>query len=217
MKKILLGSLVILFALSLYFISGDSQEDIAYDEDAEELVEQSDDPVKTKVNNESKTPKEGDPNFKTPKREASIPVGGGSVKRTRPLSSQELEEMDKSFEKMEEQWDKEMATFFISDMSLSQQDYGDYLKMREGFEEDRLEAFEDFHERMSAKYGDSYRYSPTLDMQDFEGKLKKEYLDLFRRRYGEEAYVLYLNRLESFNDNLRRKSNPDEGILFIEF
>lgn len=97
------------------------------------------------------------------------------------------------------------------------QDFEDYQVMRDGFEEDRLEAFEKFHKDMAAKHGNSYRYSPTQEMKDYESKIKTDYQDLFRKRFGENTYSQYQNTLESFNDEARKTSDPELGVLYIEY
>ncbi len=141
--------------------------------------------------------------------------GEKSTKKT--LSPEEIDEMDKRLTKYEEEWDERMKDLFIKDLGLSVTDYNDYTVMRDGFEEDRLEAFEEFHNEMARKHGNHYRYPPSLEMDDNDRKLKEDYLNLFRKRFGEEAYRQYINTLESYNDTIRRESDPDDGVLHIDF
>jgi uncharacterized protein YnzC (UPF0291/DUF896 family) len=150
-------------------------------------------------------------------RDEALPIGAASFTGPRPLTEEEMDKMDKLFESYEEGWDKKMREVMINDLGLSEDDYGDYLKMRDGYEEDRLEAFEEFHKKMALEKGPHYNYSPTQEMMDFDGKLRKEYLDLYRKRFGESAFVKYYNALESFNTEIRKKADPNYGVLTIEF
>lgn len=150
-------------------------------------------------------------------RDESIPVGASSYTGPRPLTEKEMDKMDEVFESYEKGWDNEMKSLLLNQMGMTQEDYGDYLKMRSGYEEDRLEAFESFHKRMAQEKGPHYSYSPTQEMMEFENKLKKEYLDLFRKRYGEEAYARYQDALDRYNSKIRKEADPKIGVLNIEF
>jgi hypothetical protein len=150
-------------------------------------------------------------------RDEGMPVGASSYTGPRPLTEKEMDKMDEIFEAYEKGWDDEMKSMMIGEIGLSEEDYGDYLKMRDGFEEDRLEAFEEFHKKMAMEKGPHYSYSPTQEMIDFDKKLKDEYLDLFRKRYGEEAYARYQNALDKYNTKIRSEADPKFGVLTIEF
>lgn len=146
-----------------------------------------------------------------------LPMGASSYTGPRPLSEEEMDKMDEVFEGYEKGWDKEMRGLMQGQLGLTEEDYSDYLKMRDGYEEDRLEAFESFHERMAQERGPHYSYSPTQEMIDFDKKLRQEYWDLFRNRYGEEAFARYMNALEKYNDKIRREADPNYGVINIEF
>ncbi|GEM_PF-2908237 len=150
-------------------------------------------------------------------RDEALPMGATSFTGPRPLTEEEMDKMDELFESYEEGWDKKMREVMITDLGLSEDDYGDYLKMRDGYEEDRLETFEEFHKKMAIEKGPHYSYSPTQEMMDFDDKLRKEYLDLYRKRFGESAFVKYYNALDSYNTEIRKKSDPKYGVLTIEF
>lgn len=150
-------------------------------------------------------------------RDEGMPVGASSYTGPRPLTEKEMDKMDEIFESYEKGWDQEMKSLMIGEIGLTEEDYGDYLKMRDGFEEDRLDAFEEFHKKMAMERGPHYSYSPTQEMIDFDKKLKDEYLDLFRKRYGEEAYARYQNALDKYNTKIRSEADPKFGVLTIEF
>lgn len=150
-------------------------------------------------------------------KDKNLPMGASSFSGPRPLTDKEMDDIDKQIEAYEKEWDKRVEKLFLEELGLEQVDLEDYHMMRKGYEEDRLEAFEEFHERMAKEKGPHYTYSPTEEMLQFEGKLKKEYLDTFRRRFGEDAFVKYFNSLEEYNSMMREKMDPKHGILSIDF
>lgn len=150
-------------------------------------------------------------------RDESMPMGASSFTGPRALTEEELDKMDAQLEKFEKGWDDRVEKLFLKELDLQKVDFEDYKMMRKGFEDDRLEAFEEFHEKMAREKGPHYSYSPTEEMLQFEGKLKKEYLDTFRRRFGEDAFVKYYNALETYNSEMRQKMDPAMGILHIDF
>ena len=100
----------------------------------------------------------------------------------RQLTDKEIEEMDILFSEYEQKWDQRMEDLFLKELKLSKTDFEDYQLMRDGFEEDRIAAYEEFHQSMLAEHGDEYSYPPTLEMVDNERKIQKDYLDLFKSK-----------------------------------
>ncbi|MCF8059057.1 MAG: hypothetical protein K9K67_07160 [Bacteriovoracaceae bacterium] len=225
MKKYLIGFGVLCFIGVILFFGLRDPKDTIF----------SDIEVETESDQQSATPENSNPSplnpvkdlvAKVPEdltearkvlRDEGLPMGATSFTGPRPLSEEEMDKMDQLFESYEEGWDKKMREVMINELGLSEEDYGDYLKMRDGYEEDRLEAFEEFHKKMAQEKGPHYSYSPTQEMMDFDGKLRKEYLDLYRKRFGESAFVKYYNALDSYNTEIREKADPKFGVLTIEF
>ncbi|MEC7277852.1 MAG: hypothetical protein VXV96_16130 [Bdellovibrionota bacterium] len=213
MKKIVAG-LSVFFILALgvvYFFSQRPPEiliesDISLALDKEEKPNPKGTEPSTKVEVSKETPKKMDPVSSRPK--TSFPEA---------LSEEEVEELDELLAHYEEEWDKDTRNFFLNELKLSEEDYEDYLMMRDGFEEDRVEAFQEFHNRMASEKGSSYSYSPTAEMVENEERIRGEYLKLFKERYGEEAFVKYSNLLEGYNDRIRREADPKHGVLRIDF
>lgn len=213
MKKIIAGlSLFLILALGVvYFFSQRPPEiliesDISLALDKEEKPNPKETEPLTKVEASKETPKKMDP--VSSRSKTSFPEA---------LSEEEVEELDELLAHYEEEWDKDTRNFFLNELKLSEEDYEDYLMMRDGFEEDRVEAFQEFHNRMASEKGSSYSYSPTAEMVENEERIRGEYLKLFKERYGEEAFVKYSNLLEGYNDRIRREADPKHGVLRIDF
>ena len=231
-----IGGTVVLAALLIFIMflspSDDEVHFINSENQIEKAQDNSEDPFsKLKKNSKTVTPSAQAPansnedpwkNYDKAKarevlKDEGLPMGASSYTGPRPLSEEEMEKMDQVFESYEKGWDKKMRDLMQTQLGMSEEDYGDYLKMRDGYEEDRLEAFESFHERMAQERGPHYSYSPTQEMIDFDKKLRQEYLDLYRNRYGEEAFARYMDALEKYNDKIRREADPAYGVINIEF
>ncbi len=213
MKKIVAAlSLILILTLGVvYFFSQQPPEilvesDISLPLDKEEKPTAKNKEPLVKAEDSKGAPKKAAPVSSSPK--SSFPEA---------LSEEEVEELDELLAHYEEEWDKDTKNLFLNELKLSEEDYEDYLMMRDGFEEDRVEAFQEFHNRMAQEKGSSYSYSPTAEMVENEERIRGEYLKLFKERYGEEAFVKYSNLLEGYNDRIRREADPKHGVLRIDF
>lgn len=221
MKKLsLLFLLIVLILGGIYFFQKERDFDPVdlkgdLSQSKEETPAVSDSEKDKKLNIRGDSSAESQKVSKGSKKPSVIDPSSGQRKRV--LSEEEVEKIDQLLSEYEENWDKEMEDLFLKKLNLTKQDYEDYLLMRDGFEEDRVEAFQEFHQRMVEEHGDKYSYPPSLEMEDNDRKIKQDYLDLFRKRFGEEAYERYLNTLESYNDSIRRNADPDYGVLRIDF
>lgn len=135
----------------------------------------------------------------------------------RVLSDEELEELDRYFEQVEKDWDQNMESLFLKELALPAEEYKEYKKLREAYEMDRLEAYHEFHEYMLEKYGEKYTYSPSEDMEKFENKVREQYLEVLRKRIGDDAFKKYIDAMDQFNEKLRREQDPYKGVMIIDF
>ncbi len=138
-------------------------------------------------------------------------------RKERTLSKDELLELDRYFNRVEKEWDTTMSRLFTDEFGMDGESYQDYLKMREGFEDDKMEIFEEYHERLIEKYGESYTFEPSREMQDFEKRIKREYLEAFRKYIGNDNFKRYIEVLDAFNERIRREQEKDGPIMVIEF
>lgn len=163
----------------------------------------------------SKTPVKKDES-NIPITEREIVEAEGSIGE-KTLTEEEMEELDEYFDQVEEEWESKVKDLFINQMGMTQEDVDDYYKMKEGYEEDKVEIYQEFHEEMVAKHGDSYQFKPSEEMSSFEKKLREDYQNAFRKRIGEENYKLYLETIDSFNERVRREQKPEYPALHLEF
>ncbi|MBK26765.1 MAG: hypothetical protein CME70_22380 [Halobacteriovorax sp.] len=134
-----------------------------------------------------------------------------------PLTEEEMEELEEYFEKIEDEWGQTLEQLFKQELQLSKEVIGQYEDLREGFEEEKLAAFQEYHEQMVAKHGDNYAYRPSEDEKIFEKKVLDEYYDRLRKILGDEAYSRYTEVRERFNERIKAEQDPAKGILIIDF
>jgi hypothetical protein len=132
------------------------------------------------------------------------------------LSEEEIEEFEEYFEAVEKNWIIQIESLFIGEFSLTEDKIENYLDIREGYEEEKMIAFQEFHEYMIQKHGENYTFTPTPDMEQFENKVVQTYKEKMEQFLGENNYVRYKEVLEEYNNRLRREQDPDKGVILIE-
>ena len=132
------------------------------------------------------------------------------------LSEEEIEELEEYFDKVEMGWASKMKELFIDELKLGDETLEEYGSIRENYEEEKMVAYQEFHEFMVAKYGENYAYNPTEEMEVFENKVMGIYLEKIRTKLGDENYSRYLEVKDSYNDQLRKEQDPKKGVVLIE-
>ena len=133
------------------------------------------------------------------------------------LSDEEIEKLEDYFEKVEKDWGDRMERLFVQELGLSRDDLMEYHKMRAGFEQDKLAAFEEFHEQMLEKHGEKYTYSPSREEEEFEKQIREKYSQALRKRIGEDRFERWSQEREAFNEQLARDADSQMGRIRIEF
>ncbi|MCP4914819.1 MAG: hypothetical protein GY909_17000 [Oligoflexia bacterium] len=217
MKKVI--PIIIILGVSIFFFL--NREGVKYEtsEEVQESTKSDSAPKNANVSSESVKAKSRNiqkDQKQIPITEREIVEGEGSVGE-KTLSEEEMEELDEYFDQIEEEWESKVKDLFINQMGMTQEDVDDYYKMKEGYEEDKVEIYQEFHEEMVAKHGDSYQFKPSEEMTSFEKKLREDYQNALRKRIGEENYKLYLETIDSFNERVRREQKPEYPALHLEF
>lgn len=147
--------------------------------------------------------------FTTP---SAIDLGG----RDRPLTEEEMDQLEAYYERTEKEWDQTVSKMF-KDFGLPAGAFAEYQKMREAYEEAKMDAFQEYHNKMIEKYGDSYEYNPADEQDVFDEKvIQKANADL-KKFMGERNFQVFSQKRESFNDRIRKEQNPDLGIMLMDF
>lgn len=209
--------------LVIFLLSGNESKDVVAETPAvvteakrkfpmDETVNTADDPfTRTEVEDKKIAPE------KEKSKTTLSKLDGEEAPNNVPLSEEEMEELEEYFEKIEEEWGESLQNLFKSELALSTEVIEQYDDLREGFEEEKLAAFQEYHEQMIAKHGDNYAYRPSEDEKIFEQKVLDEYYDRLRKLLGDEGYNRYTEVRERFNERIKAEQDPSKGILVIDF
>lgn len=133
------------------------------------------------------------------------------------MTEEQMIKLEEYFEKVEKNWADRMNQLFNRELGLEPKALEEYYKMREGYEQDKLDAFEDFHEEMIEKYGEAYSYKPSEEEKLFTEKVRGRYDQALIKLIGEEAYQRYLEAKDQFNRELAEVDDKDLGFIKIDF
>lgn len=173
-------------------------------------------PLKDPFSKNEETQKNPSPKIVSNKKPLAK-LDGDNAPNTMALTEEEMEELEEYFEKIEEEWADQLKQLFKNELQISSEVMGQYEDLREGFEEEKLAAFQEYHEQMVAKHGENYAYRPSADEKIFEKKVLDEYYDRLRKLLGDESYNRYVEVRERFNERIKSEQDPAKGILVIDF
>ncbi len=103
-------------------------------------------------------------------------------------------------------WMKNIREIFELELVDDPDAYDDYQSMKASFEEDRMDAYDEFMDQVRKE-------NKTFNITELEdGKYKEveeEYLKAFQLRYGQKVFLKYLEAIEKHNE-----SNPSYPLYF---
>jgi hypothetical protein len=133
-----------------------------------------------------------------------------------PINDQELEQIKKYLENVENDWQIKVKSYFSKELALPESTTNQYFELRDRYEEEKTSASEEFHARKQREQGDDYTYRATEEQQAFEKKYLKIYLTELKELLGKKEYKKYLRLRDEFNEELKSEQNPEAGMLLIE-
>jgi uncharacterized short protein YbdD (DUF466 family) len=143
----------------------------------------------------------------------AMPVNPTSAQTPQPEEQKKAIPLDKNFEEydqIEKNWLLKMNNMF------GEKDYQFYLDLRARNEEEKMQAYKEFHDYLRQKYGDKFSYHISDDQSVREKAINTRYTRDLLKKVGEEKFKLYLKARDEFNEALERKS-PSGHALIIEF
>jgi hypothetical protein len=148
--------------------------------------------------------------------------GSGSGEDANPDQEKALPQADKEryqayFLETEKAWESRMEDFFLRETDLGKPKLDTYQRMREGYERDKIEAFQQHHEFMKAQYGDNYTYKPSEDEQGFARDVIKRYEEALAKEIGAEHAQKLREIRQQFNEQLKKDSDKELGHMSLEF
>lgn len=143
--------------------------------------------------------------------------GAASKAPERSLTPTELAALEANFDKVEKEWALAMDNLFTNELNLSADTLAEYEKLREAYDQDKYQAFQEYHQKMLEKYGENYQYNPTEQMEEFENTVLQNYQNKLKELIGEEGMKQYLHTLDTFNERLMRDQDPNQGAILIDY
>lgn len=135
----------------------------------------------------------------------------------RSLTPDELKELEDNFDKVEKEWAIAMDKLFTEELKLGPDALAEYEKLREAYDQDKYQAFQEYHAKLQEKYGENYQYNPTEQMEEFENTVLEGYQEKLKAQIGEEGMRKYLETLDAFNERLMREQDQNQGSILIDF
>lgn len=152
---------------------------------------------------------------KTPLKFESIEQREENSQRNE-LSDEELADLEKYFDKIEKKWTQKVEAYFKENFP-GENVFNEFSNLRDRFEEEKVLAYENFHERMLDKFGEDYEFRPT-EIDDKEVReINDRYEDELKNLLGEEHFQTYIEMREDFNEQIRKNQSDQFGYMAIEF
>ena len=120
----------------------------------------------------------------------------------------ETDEMVAEIELMEKKWLDEVKNI------IGPKDYPLYLELKKNNDQEKLEAYNEFHEYMRKKHGDKFSYNISEDQSLQEKKVNQKYLKELLNLIGKDKFATFIEARDKFNENFRKKN---KFFLQVEF
>ena len=163
------------------------------------------------------TPDEDERAHNVHKGAGSIKSADGETGPERALSPEEIQGLEDNFDRVEKEWAIEMDKLYINELKLGPDALAEYEKLREAYDQDKYQAFQEYHQRMLEKYGENYQYNPTEQMEEFENTVLESYRAKLKDQIGEEGMKKYIQALDDFNERLMREQDQTQGAILIDY
>ncbi len=139
----------------------------------------------------------------------SLEITSGEKKKTsKPGPEAEDDKNFEEFDRLEEKWLNQMQTFFNDEKK-----FNIYMMFRDSSEKEKLDAYEEYHKHLEAKYGKNYSYSLSEDDTKREESINNKYLNKIKLLLGEKEYIKYLEVKDQFNKEEAKKMTNKKSLL----
>lgn len=132
-------------------------------------------------------------------------------------SFQDFDALEALFEEVEQEWQGSMEKLIRQDLGLSEQVLERYYELRDDYDESKLMAFEDYHQKMIDEHGADYAIQPSVQMEDFDNNVLPQYIEQLQELIGQEGVRQYIQMKDEFNQRIREKGHPGAALILIDF
>lgn len=132
-------------------------------------------------------------------------------------NSQDFDALETLFEEVEQEWHSKMERLIRQDLGLSDEAVERYHELRDDYDEAKLMAFEDYHQKMIDQHGEDYAFNPSVQMEDFDNNVLPQYLKQLEKLIGQEGVRKYTQMKDEFNQEIREEGHPGAALILIDF
>ncbi len=153
---------------------------------------------------------ESDSTQKTDKNTpSSLKLNSKNSKEDTKSKEREFTDEDfKEFDQIEKNW---LSTV---EVIVGEKNYPRYLEMRNRNEQEKMQAYKEYHDYLRQKYGDTFSYNISEDQSIREKQINQRYLKELLELIGPEAFKKYTEAKDQFNENMRRENKESIQMEF---
>lgn len=116
------------------------------------------------------------------------------------LSDKDLRKVEKSYAKMNQRWGDTVRKL------LTEEEYSDYLDMRQEFQMDLANSYRDFHERMEER---DQVFNPSDYEEQVGREIRQKHHDHLKEKIGEEKFAQYISEMDKLNEEIKRSNSKN--------
>jgi uncharacterized short protein YbdD (DUF466 family) len=139
---------------------------------------------------------------------ASIKPKTKSAVREHSTLSKDEAALFESFDQTERKW------LAQSKVIIGDQYYQRYLEMRSSNEKEKMAAYQEYHDYLRKKYGDTFTYNISEDQSVREKEINQKYLKELLALIGKEKFQQYISARDKINEENRR---GNKEFIQVEF
>lgn len=132
-------------------------------------------------------------------------------------SFQDFDALEALFDEVEQEWQSDMERLIRQDLGLSEEVLERYYELRDDYDEAKLMAFEDYHQKMIDQHGEDYAFNPSVQMEDFDNNVLPQYIEQLEKLIGQDGVRKYIQMKDEFNQRIRKKGHPGAALILIDF
>jgi hypothetical protein len=118
---------------------------------------------------------------------------------------------DKNFEEYDQ---NEKAWLGKIELLLGENDFQYYTDLREKNDQEKMQAYKEFHEYLRQKHGDNFSYNISEDQSVREKDINTKYTRMLLKKIGEEKFKMYLKTRDEYNEELQKQSKDGQALVF---
>lgn len=139
----------------------------------------------------------------------TLKINSATSKEVQKTKEREFTDEDfKEFDQIEKNWLQTVEVI------VGEKNYPRYLEMRNRSEQEKMQAYKEYHDYLRQKYGDTFSYNISEDQSIREKQINQRYLKELLQLIGPESFKKYTEAKDLFNENMRRENKESIQMEF---